>query len=190
MKKKIIIPLVVLSMATIFCTTRPSVQSTVSPDLNAMVNATLTALAVPVVPANSTAIPMETLSSMPLPDFPTGVIRGVLSYPSEMLPAERVVAWNTLDGSSYSVDTIPGQSEYQMEVPTGTFYVVAYSIGGDGFPAGFAGGYSQMVPCGLAAACTDHALIPVIVTAGVVLENINPADWYAPEDAFPPAPQK
>jgi hypothetical protein len=167
----------------------PAICPIIRNDLNAMVNATLTALAVPVVPAASTAIPTYTLSSTPMSNFPTGVIRGVLSYPSEMIPAERVVAWNTLDGSYYSVDTIADQFDYELEVLTGTYYVVAYTIRGNGFPGGFAGGYSQMVLCGLAAACTDHALIPVSVTAGAALENINPADWYAPMDAFPPAPQ-
>jgi hypothetical protein len=32
-----------------------------------------------------------------------------------------------------------------LEVPTGTFQIVAYVIGGGGFPSGLAGGYTPMV---------------------------------------------
>ena len=104
------------------------------------------------------------------------------------MPAERVVAWSTTDSSHYSVDTLAGQSTYQLGVPTGTYTVVAYSIGGGSFPAGLAGGYSQAVSCGLTASCTDHTLIPVTVNADATLTNINPGDWYADAGTFPPMP--
>jgi hypothetical protein len=61
-------------------------------------------------------------------------------------------------------------------------------MGGGGFPAGLAGGYTQAVPCGLSVNCTDHSLIPVQVNNGVVTQNINPGDWYAPEGSFPSYP--
>ena len=81
------------------------------------------------------------------------------------------------------------QSAYQIDdLPVGTYHVVAYTMGGNGFPTGLTGGYSQSVPCGLQAFCTDHTLIDVPVTSDQVTGNINPQDWYAPEDTFPANP--
>ena len=118
----------------------------------------------------------------------TGYITGNLSYPSEMIPPLRVVAWNVVDGSYSYIDTPANQFEYIIEVPVGTYYVVAYVLGGDGFPSGLAGGYTQMVPCGLAYGCDDHTLIPVMVEAGVMVSGIDPGDWYGDPAAFPPMP--
>ena len=119
---------------------------------------------------------------------PLGTITGSLSYPAEALPAMRV-AFFPLDGSTTSyTDTGPGQNSYSIDLPEGQYYVVAYSLGGDGFPTGLAGGYTQAVPCGLSASCTDHSLVPVTVVANTTQSNINPGDWYAPDGTFPPMP--
>jgi hypothetical protein len=111
-------------------------------------------------------------------------IVGELSYPSDHIPPLRVYAFDaaTLDPVS-SVDIALNQGTYELQVPAGTYYIVAYTMDG-----GFSGGYSQMVPCGLNASCTDHSLIEVTVSAGGTAGGINPGDWYAPEGSFPAMP--
>ena len=44
------------------------------------------------------------------------------------------------------------------------------------------------VPCGLSVECGDHSLLAVEVQSGQTTADVNPADWYAPEGAFPPDP--
>lgn len=113
-----------------------------------------------------------------------GSIRGNLSYPSEVIPPLKVAAINLSTQAAYFVDTEENQTSYQIDdlVP-GEYYVIAYTK--DGL---LAGGYTQMVPCGLSVECTDHSLIPVLVQARVVTSGIDPADWYAPDGTFPPLP--
>ena len=127
-----------------------------------------------------------------------GTIAGKLSYPSEFIPPMRVAAFSLTNNKAYFVDTAKNQSEYSLEVPEGTYYVVSYphegTPGNTGqvnsyTPGGgpFAGGYTQMVPCGLQVGCDDHSLLPVTVTGGQTAAA-DPGDWYAPEGAFPPMP--
>jgi hypothetical protein len=117
------------------------------------------------------------------------MITGTLKYPADRLPPLRIVAYNLADGSVSYTETSADQSAYQFEIPVGNYNIVAYSIGGDGFPSGLAGGYTKAVLCGLSADCTDHSLVTVTVTAGTTLENVNPGDWHPSEDAFPPMPE-
>ena len=116
----------------------------------------------------------------------SGSITGKLSYPSSFIPSMAIVAY-VAGGSPldyYYMITDEGSSTYQLDnLPPGNYYVVAYL--GDG---GFAGGYSQAIPCGLSAECADHSLISVPVTGGQVTQGVDPGDWYAPSDAFPPYP--
>ncbi len=113
-----------------------------------------------------------------------GGIQGNLSYPSEAIPPLRVVAINLTTQEAYFVDTEQNQRTYQIDnLPPGSYHVIAYLRDGS-----LAGGYTQMVPCGLSVECTDHSLITVIVQAGQITANIDPADWYAPPEAFPPNP--
>ena len=114
-----------------------------------------------------------------------GTVNGRLSYPSEFLPPQRVILYLESDFTQYYfVDTQLNQGTYTIQVPAGTYFVVAYVIDN----ASFAAGYSAAVPCGLSVDCNDHALIPITVTAGATLNDINPGDWYAPEGSFPPMP--
>jgi hypothetical protein len=124
--------------------------------------------------------PTVTVTPTPVP----GSISGTLSFPSEFIPSLRVVAFS-VDGFNYRyVDTMQDQGTYQITgLAPGKYHIVAYVIGGA--PAG---GYTQMVPCGLSADCTDHSLIDVTVEAGKDTPNVNPADWYAPDGTFPPMP--
>ncbi len=113
-----------------------------------------------------------------------GTIRGHLSYPSEFLPSQRIIAFDAATmGVAADVTTKDGQGEYELSVPAGDYYVVAYLPDGT-----FSAGYSQAVPCGLLASCTDHSLILVHVSAGQTVDNINPQDWYAEAGAFPAMP--
>jgi hypothetical protein len=125
----------------------------------------------------------EAMMTKPAPAT-NGTIRGRLIYPSEVLVAQRIIAFRaTTMTKAAEVATVQGQSTYELSVPAGDYYVVAYTLDGK-----LAAGYSQAVPCGLSVDCTDHSLISVHVDPGAVLENINPQDWYAPAGAFPPMP--
>lgn len=118
-----------------------------------------------------------------------GSISGNLGYPSEYIPEMYVVATNVNTNQYYYVLTAINQMEYEIHhlVP-GTYHVVAYPRG-EGFEnSDFGGGYSQFVPCGLSVECTDHSLIDVQVLAGQTATDIDPVDFYAPQNAFPPNP--
>ena len=146
---------------------------------------------------DSTGIPPEaTFTFTPAPDW--GIVTGNLSYPSEFIPPMRVAFFNLIDGSAYYIDTAKDQHTYLIYVPEGTYYVVSYPYEGvpgtvgwvDSFTpnaGAFAGGYTQMVPCGLNANCTDHSLIPLVVEANQTV-SADPGDWYAPEGTFPQMP--
>jgi len=164
------------------------VPVTYTPNIATIVAQTLAAM---------TAQPVSTLSptaggvtSTPIPSFtvtPTvepGSISGRLSYPSEFIPPQRVVAFQ-VNGYNYRyVDTMQNQNIYHITgLAPGIYHVVAYILGG-----GLAGGYTQAVPCGLSVGCVDHSLIDVTVEAGKDTPYINPGDWYAPEGSFPPMP--
>jgi hypothetical protein len=115
----------------------------------------------------------------------TGGIAGQLSYPSSFIPSMMVVAFDVNSQSYQYVLTNENSSTYQIDgLAPGTYFVVAYPSGDSSYP----GGYSQAVPCGLLATCTDHSLIPVEVKSGEVTQGINPGDFYAPQGTFPPAP--
>lgn len=123
------------------------------------------------------------------PATQTGGIAGDLTYPSSMLPALRIVAFQVGSDAYYHMETTPGESHYQLDnLPPGTYHVVAYVILDSGAPSGAAGGYTRMVPCGLQQGCDDHTLIDVVVAAGHVTTDVNPSDFYADAGTFPPDP--
>lgn len=119
----------------------------------------------------------------------TGSISGQLGYPSEVIPALRVVAFDVNSDDFHYIETSYNQDSYQITgLPAGTYHVVAYTLGGGSFPAGMSAGYTQAVPCGLTVNCNDHSLVPVQVTGGQDAPNINPKDWILQENDFPPMP--
>jgi hypothetical protein len=147
---------------------------------------------VPVLTPNAQA------TSTLIPELLNATITGKISYPSEFLPPMRVVLFSLTDKKAYFVDTAKGQGEYSIDVPAGTYYLVSYLYKGtaenrgeaDSYTLGggpFAGGYTQMVPCGLAADCDDHTLLPITVTENQTV-SADPGDWYAPDGTFPPMP--
>ena len=182
MNKKIILAILALSFTTIFCTFQPGGQESPMPDVYTKVDGTLTAMAlitnipIPTVPV------VSTISTLPA----TGGISGHLSYPSDFIPPLRVVAFDATNVLTYFyVDTVLNQFEYSIfGLPAGIYHIVSYKIGSKPL----AGGYTRMVPCGLATGCEDHSFIDVVVIGGVISTNIDPGDWYAAAGAFPPMP--
>ena len=120
--------------------------------------------------------------SAPMPAL--GSISGKLSYPSSFIPSMTVVALNVKTSDYYYVITNENSGTYQIDnLPPGSYYVVAYPGNDSTYP----GGYSQAVPCGLDASCSDHSLIPVDVS-GQLVTGIDPGDFYAPPGTFPASP--
>lgn len=180
MNKKIILALVAFSLTTMFCTFQPGGQESPTPNVKSMANATLTAM------TYITEIPILTVPAA-IPTVPaTGSIAGHLSHPSDFIPPLRVVAFDAANYAIYYyVDTPQNQFDYTIRgLPAGVYHVVSYKIGSDTL----AGGYTQMVPCGLAYGCIDHSFIDVTVFAGSTTTEINPGDWYADTVTFPPMP--
>lgn len=118
-----------------------------------------------------------------------GSISGKLSYPGSYIPPMSVCALSKEDlKKSYCILTVLNQQNYTIkDVPPGVYYVLAYYTVPDGDRPG---AWSQMVPCGLSVNCTDHSLIAVTVKAGEAVTGIDPNDWYAPINTFPPKPGK
>ncbi len=152
---------------------------TVQAALNPPVGVDSSTLTPTSTPTPESALTM-TVTATPEP----GSISGTLSYPSSFIPALRVVAFQ-VNGFNYRwVDTMQNQSAYQITgLAPGLYRVVAYTLDGT-----IAGGYTQMVLCGLLATCTDHTLVDVEVKAGKDTPSINPGDWYAPAGSFPAMP--
>ena len=159
-----------------------------TPDVNVIVEQTFAAMTAQAIltpspaqdAATRTPTPTITVTPTPVP----GSVSGALSYPSEFIPPLRVVAFN-VNGLNYRyVDTMQDQATYQITgLAPGVYHVVAYIMGGER-----AGGYTQMVPCGLSIDCTDHTLLDVTVQPGQDTPNIDPGDWYGDISNFPPYP--
>lgn len=116
---------------------------------------------------------------------PTGLIKGKLSYPSEGLPKDLMVCAVLTSGS----DSICTQNQipvggtgsgmgYELTVPAGTYYVHAYTETNPTLKAY----YSEFVTCGLLASCPSHKPIMVDVKAGETAVDVDPGDWYAPQE--------
>jgi hypothetical protein len=76
----------------------------------------------------------------------------------------------------------PGESSYRLDgVTPGTYMVYAWLNEGN-----LGGTYSEAVPCGLNADCTDHSLISVTVESGQEVTDIDVCDWYGPPPPPPP----
>ncbi len=133
--------------------------------------------------------PAATATEEPAPA--TGTLTGQLAYPSEFLPPQRVVAFDVTDTMIYYSVEVTSGGTYTLEVPVGTYVVLAYLIdpASLGATPGLSAAYSKAVLCGLAYGCDDHGLVPVSVEAGETVSGIDPTDWYLPpgEDAGWPA---
>ena len=172
MYKKILF-LVPLVLATLFCSFS-DIQPT--QDVSAIVNATLTAIAV-----------QQPATPQPGTSQTTGAVAGQLQYPADAMPPLKVYAFLVGSDQYFYVETTAGQMSYTIEnLPEGKYRIVAYTIGGNGFPDGLAGGYTQAVLCGMGAECVDHTLVDVVVFGGEISTEANVFDWLQP--SFPPQP--
>ncbi|MCK9245677.1 MAG: hypothetical protein M0P11_01820 [Anaerolineaceae bacterium] len=128
-----------------------------------------------VMPTSTTP---TTIPPTATPQVRSGSLSGSLSFPSEGIPALRIVAMNPVTGVYYWQNTVAGQSFYRFtNLAPASYYVLAYDIKNPS--KDFFGAYTKFVPCGMTVACTDHTLIAVEVKAGEETTNINPSDWYA-----------
>lgn len=113
--------------------------------------------------------------------LPAGLaeIRGRLAYPSEELPPMRVCAVDVADTArAYCVETSAGSARYRIQVPPGTWWLMAWAREGgeDGLP----GTYSEATECLTEnrSGCDDHRLRAVDVEAGDRREGVDILDWY------------
>lgn len=128
------------------------------------------------------------MSAYPGPQDATGVgiVEGTVCYPSEQIPAMSLRFVEEATGTLHSILQPAGQATFNFELPAGIYTAYAFALD----TPGIAGLYSQAVPCGLSAECTDHSLISFAITAGQVNNEVQICDWYAPLEALPgyPAP--
>lgn len=198
----LILVTVCIIFVSVTCTFIPSETPVpTSVDQDAEVVATLVALQLTqtsfaVTPHPSSTNPNQEGTQSPLlkPSENTeenpGSIIGALSYPSEFIPSQRVMAFNINTGYYYYTETKQNQNTFRIDgLPPGDYHVVAYLNSSDsGGGPNLSAGYSQAVLCGLSAECTDHSLVDVHVNAGRDTVEINPVDWYAPPGSFPSDP--
>ena len=122
----------------------------------------------------------------------TGTITGSLSYPSEMIPAELTICAVERDTveeyctTEHITDSSFAYGKgYSLVVPAGVYYVYSYLPTTEEFPnevSDYRAYYSEFVTCGQTYDCTDHTPIEIVVTADTSLAQIDPVDWYAPEE--------
>lgn len=172
-------------MCSIF---NPSITPTPAPEQK---QATINSLQLTVSAIEKTAVtqtPVPTIgraiSTMVKPA--AGSISGKVSFPSESVPPLRIVAINAVTGEFYSTEVIDNGVYELIDVPVGTYHVIAYPRDKSSFAG--SGGYTRAVICGLSVNCVDHLLVDIEVHDGEKISEINPADWYAPEGSFPPDP--
>ena len=177
-----------------------------SPNVEAFVSSTLTAIATsqqgnPQQP-EATEVPLvgqlvvkpSDPNATPGYDYfpPMGTITGRLSFPSSFIPSMRVVFFTSDNIVIAYTDTAQNQATYSIELPEGTYHVVAYPYDPANPPSDsnntFAGGFTDAVPCGLSVDCTDHTLLDATVVAGQTV-IADPDDWYAPPGSFPSMPR-
>ncbi len=177
----------VTSMACLLTNLLSDLATNQGGEAEKQVELTLTALA-GIEAASTTAPPQPTPAPSETPS-PTaseapemGLITGDLFYPSEGIPPLRIVAFEVDDWSSYHSKEVHSGRSYQLEVPAGAYFVLAYLLDPGVMDPHFSGAYSQFVLCGLDAACEDHSLAPVEVSPGETVTEIDLADWYLPPD--------
>jgi hypothetical protein len=158
-----------LTLAALACNAPAPTPDSATPPKSAT-QATRPPVAGPAEPAQPTVAP--------------GSISGKLCFPSDSIPPMTVYAVDQATGKSFKTQTRrPDETSYRLERVTPGDYVV-YAWLNDGKLGGM---YSEAVPCGLDASCTDHTLVSVTVEEGQDVTDIDVCDWYGP---LPPAPPK
>lgn len=161
-----------LAAAAVACVCPSGIPGLDPNAISTSVAATLTAAAPAVVPSTS-----------PSPPPQTGILTGQVCYPSESIPPMTAYFENTSTHAVISIAIAQDQGSYSVDLPAGVYYAYAWVA-----EYGIGGSYSQMVPCGLTAACTDHNLIEVNVAAGSTTGGADICDWYGGPDSVPTPP--
>lgn len=128
------------------------------------------------------ATAFATLSISPAP-AETGRIQGAIRFPGCTLPEDLEVCAREVDSSAPEICRSTPGNRYALQLPPGTYFVYSRSESLDRVAY-----YDRAVVCGLRSKCGDFRPIPVTVTPGSDLENIDPADWFGPAPALDPAP--
>ncbi|MEO6508661.1 MAG: hypothetical protein ABIO02_01800 [Patescibacteria group bacterium] len=149
-------------------------------DVNAKLSATPAPINIKVV-APTSATPGTSQAPMQ-----KASVEGFIGYPAEGVPPLQIYAINSTDKTKFVfIETQKNQLTFTMNsIEPGTYYFVAYAKDNNAL----SGGYTKAVACGLSVNCTDHALIPVTLTAGETNKEVQVKDWYAPEGSFPKKP--
>jgi len=118
----------------------------------------------------------------PAPKY--GIIKGQASYPSEGLPADEEICAQNINVSSaapicVNVGKAPTTNyTYTLELPVADYYVYAQTAKLPNYKAY----YDEFSKCGNSVNCPaagHKQYIKVTVTAGAVVQNVDPGDWYA-----------
>ena len=109
-----------------------------------------------------------------------GVIRGSLTYPSEVVPDDLIVyAVDTTTGETFSTNEHLSGSQFtygvgfRLEVPVGTYYLYGETAQMSGKAY-----YNEFITCGASVECSDMSKIAVTVTADKETDGIIVGDWY------------
>ncbi len=114
----------------------------------------------------------------------TGQVMGLVCYPSEPpLPPMTLYFQEMASDAVTAVPHTDGTGAFSIDLPAGTYVAFAWRVGNE-----IGGSYSQAVPCGLTAACTDHSLIPFPVAGGETTSGVDICDWYGGPWDVPPPP--
>ncbi|HUN22940.1 MAG TPA: hypothetical protein PK299_07400 [Anaerolineales bacterium] len=115
------------------------------------------------------------------------VIAGTIFIPNRSLaPAMLIFAHEPVEGWYHFIETLPGTTVYSMEVGVhpNPYLVYAYPLDGTK-----AGAYTQAAKCGVnPTVCTDHRILPILLTPGEIRKDVNIWDWESGAIAIPPAP--
>jgi hypothetical protein len=115
------------------------------------------------------------------------VIAGTIFVPNRSLvPAMLIFAHEPVEGWFHFIETLPGTTVFSMEVGVhpNPYLVYAYPLDGTK-----PGAYTQAAKCGVnPTVCTDHRILPILLTAGEIRKDVNIWDWESGAIAIPPAP--
>ncbi|MEW6567179.1 MAG: hypothetical protein AB1449_03255 [Chloroflexota bacterium] len=138
-------------------------------------------LPTPAPPSETATIPLPTLT--PVSSGP-GTVTGLICYPSEPpLPPLTLYFANVDTGTVTAQEHTDGTGEYSVDLEPGTYVAYAWHA-----ELSLGGSYSQAVPCGLTASCTDHSLIEFAVSSGMTTSGIDICDWYGMPGDVPTPP--
>ena len=142
-------------------------------------------------PAVATSV-AATIEAMALPSPPAhespealGRVTGTICYPSESPPAMTAYFDPVAGGDPVRLAIAPGQNSYEVSLPAGEYLAYAW-VWTPEFQLG--GSYSRAVPCGLGVGCTDHSLLPIVVSTESLSTGIDLCDWTGGAGSIPTPP--